>query len=85
MYSVTCALNCDLLAPTNMGGDPYENLFSCASQLLLRAQMRYFAPQVCIADSREAADSVMVVVSGQVEVTLPFRDGGKLLRTFTRG
>ena len=53
--------------------------------MLLRGQMRYFAPQVCIADSREAAESVMVIVSGQVEVTLPVRDGGKLLRTFTRG
>ena len=47
--------------------------------------MRYFAPQVCIADSREVADCVLVVVSGQVQVTLPVRIGGKLLRTFSRG
>ena len=47
--------------------------------------MRYFAPQVCVADSREAADSIMVIVNGQVEVTLPVKSGGKLLRTFTRG
>jgi hypothetical protein len=47
--------------------------------------MRYIAPQVCFADSREVADSVLVVVSGLVEVNLPVKDGGKLLRTFTRG
>jgi hypothetical protein len=52
---------------------------------MLRAKMMYFAPQVCIADSRENAESIMVIVSGQVEATLPFRKGGKLLRTFTRG
>ncbi len=57
----------------------------CDMQLLLRAQMKYFAPQVCIADSREVAESVMVIVSGQVKVTLPVRRGGKLLRTFTKG
>ncbi len=47
--------------------------------------MKYYAPQVCIADSREVAESVMVIVNGQVEVTLPVRNGGRLLRTFTRG
>ena len=57
----------------------------CVLQLLLRAKMMYFAPLVCIADSRENAESIMVIVSGQVEATLPFRKGGTLLRTFTRG
>jgi hypothetical protein len=54
-------------------------------QVLLRAHMKYFAPQVCLADLREKADSVMIVVNGQVEVTLPVKHGGGLLRTLKRG
>ncbi len=53
--------------------------------MLLRARMQYFAPQVCLADLREVADSVMILVNGQVEVTLSVKSGGGLLRTLKRG
>ena len=57
----------------------------CNLQLLLRANMKYFAPQVCLADAREEANSILIIVSGQVEVNLPVKDGGGLLRTLKRG
>ena len=56
-----------------------------AGQLLLRAEMKYFAPQVCIADAREEANYILIIVSGQVEVSLPVKDGGGLLLTLKRG
>ena len=47
--------------------------------------MKYFAPQVCVADAREDAKSILIIVSGQVEISLPVKDGGGLLRTLKRG
>ncbi len=54
-------------------------------QLLLRTKMRYHAPQVCFADSREDANSIMIIVHGIVDVCLPIREGGRSLRTLKRG
>jgi hypothetical protein len=56
-----------------------------AVQLLLRSDMKYFAPQVCLADAREQANRILIIVSGQVEISLPVKDGGGLLRTLKRG
>ena len=47
--------------------------------------MKYYAPQVCLADAREEANSILIIVSGQVEINLPVKDGGALLRTLKRG
>ena len=58
---------------------------ACSLQLLLRANMKYFAPQVCLADAREDANRIFIIVSGQVEIFLPVKDGGGLLRTLKRG
>ena len=47
--------------------------------------MKYLAPQVCVADAREDANCMLIIVSGQVEVSLPVKDGGALLQTLKRG
>ena len=47
--------------------------------------MKYHAPRVCIADSREDANAIMIIINGLVDVCLPIREGGRSLRTLKRG
>ena len=55
------------------------------SQLLLRTKMKYHAPLVCFADSREDANAVMIIINGLVDMCQPIREGGRSLRTLKRG
>jgi hypothetical protein len=55
------------------------------SQLLLRTKMKYHAPLVCFADSREDANCVMIIINGLVDMCQPIREGGRALRTLKRG
>jgi CRP-like cAMP-binding protein len=55
------------------------------SQLVLVAHNRFFAANAVIADSRETADSLMIVSRGLVEICLPMKEGGTVLRVLQRG
>ena len=54
-------------------------------QLLLRTKVKYHAPRVCFADSREDASQIMIILHGLVDICLPIREGGRSLRTLKRG
>ncbi len=57
----------------------------CEGQLLLRAHMRYFSPQVCFADARDQASGLFIVAKGWIELCLPVKHGGHTLRLLKRG
>jgi hypothetical protein len=67
-----------------LGGDGW-GWAGAGVQLLLRAHMRYFSPQVCFADAREGASGIFIVVKGWVELCLPVKQGGQALRILKRG
>ncbi len=67
-----------------LGGDGW-GWVGAGAQLLLRAHMRYFSPQVCFADAREGATGIFIVVKGWVELCLPVKQGGQALRILKRG
>ena len=55
------------------------------TQALLVASNRYFAANSVVADSRQPADCLMIVSRGLVEVCLPVKEGGRVLRVLKRG
>jgi hypothetical protein len=77
--------------------DPISLTFSSLlAQLILLSTTKYYSEGSLIADSRELADGLMVIISGQVGVELPMdsaeadeennKPGGKtLLYVFGRG
>ena len=49
------------------------------------ASNRYFVTNTVVADCQEPADCLMIVSRGLVEVCLPAKEGGRVLRVLKRG
>jgi hypothetical protein len=49
------------------------------------AKNRYFAGHAVVADSRKAADCLMIVSRGLVDLCLPVKEGGQHLSVLRRG